>query len=123
MLCASACRFARSSAFSQDCACGWVHRRVALNARQSCLSAEHRTWFACLLPIPPPQPLSSGPCLVFAVTETIKSVPLQVADQLEAAVMHVLEQGYRTGDLMSDGMKQIGCSALGNVIEEYLQEA
>lgn len=67
--------------------------------------------------------MSSEPCSVIAVTETIKNVPLQVADQLEAAVMHVLEQGYRTGDLMSDGMKQIGCSALGNVIEEYLQEA
>ncbi len=48
---------------------------------------------------------------------------LQVADKLEKAVMHVLEQGYRTGDLMSNGMKQIGCSALGNVIEGYLQDA
>lgn len=47
----------------------------------------------------------------------------QVADQLEAAVMHVLEQGYRTGDLMSEGMKKIGCSELGSVIEEYLQSA
>lgn len=36
--------------------------------------------------------------------------------------MHVLEQGYRTGDLMSEGMKKIGCSDLGNVIEEYLQK-
>jgi 3-isopropylmalate dehydrogenase len=45
----------------------------------------------------------------------------QVADQLEAAVRHVLDQGYRTGDLMSDGMKQIGCSELGKVVEEFLQ--
>ena len=46
---------------------------------------------------------------------------LQVADQLEAAVRHVLDEGYRTGDLMSDGMKQIGCSELGKVVEEFLQ--
>lgn len=45
---------------------------------------------------------------------------VQVADRLEASVTHVLDQGYRTGDIMSDGAKQIGCSAVGDVIEEYL---
>jgi 3-isopropylmalate dehydrogenase len=46
---------------------------------------------------------------------------LQVADQLEAAVRHVLDEGYRTGDLMSEGMKKIGCSELGRVVEEFLK--
>ena len=35
--------------------------------------------------------------------------------------MHVLEEGYRTGDTMSEGMKQVGCSKIGSLIDEYLQ--
>ena len=35
----------------------------------------------------------------------------------------MLDEGYRTGDLMSDGMKQIGCSELGRVVEEFLQNS
>ena len=49
-------------------------------------------------------------------------VCLQIADRLEAAVTAVLDAGYRTGDLMSSGMKQIGCSALGDVLLQHIEE-
>lgn len=47
---------------------------------------------------------------------------MQVADRLEASITHVLDQGYRTGDLMSPGAKQIGCSGVGDIVAEYLQD-
>jgi 3-isopropylmalate dehydrogenase len=37
----------------------------------------------------------------------------QAADMLEQAVQKVLDAGYRTGDIMSDGMKLVGCKAMG----------
>lgn len=40
------------------------------------------------------------------------------AKALEAAVESVLEKGFRTGDLMADGCKKIGCAAMG---EELLK--
>ncbi|MEB3180924.1 MAG: 3-isopropylmalate dehydrogenase, partial [Nostocaceae cyanobacterium] len=33
------------------------------------------------------------------------------ADKVEKAVLHVLEEGYRTGDIMSPGMNLVGCQA------------
>ena len=38
------------------------------------------------------------------------------ADRLEAAVQSVLADGYRTGDIMQDGMKQVGTVAMGDAI-------
>lgn len=45
----------------------------------------------------------------------------EAADQLEAAIGKVLEQGYRTGDLMSDGMKQVGTVGMGDAILAALE--
>ncbi len=38
------------------------------------------------------------------------------ADAVEAAVKKVLEKGCRTVDIMSDGMQQMSCSAMGSAI-------
>ena len=42
------------------------------------------------------------------------------AQEIEAAVNQVLDQGYRTGDIMSPGMKQVGCKKMGEVLLELL---
>ncbi len=38
------------------------------------------------------------------------------ADGIEAAVMNVLEDGYRTGDIMSEGCERVGCSEMGDLV-------
>ncbi len=38
------------------------------------------------------------------------------ADRLEGAVQSVLAEGYRTGDIMQDGMKQVGTKDMGDAI-------
>ena len=38
------------------------------------------------------------------------------ADAVEAAVVTVLDQGYRTGDIMSDGCTRVGCAEMGSLI-------
>lgn len=38
------------------------------------------------------------------------------ADAIEMAVMKVLEEGYRTGDIMSEGCTKVGCTAMGDLI-------
>jgi len=43
------------------------------------------------------------------------------ADRIEAAVSQVLDQGYRTGDIMADGMKPVGCNEMGEAILNALQ--
>ena len=42
------------------------------------------------------------------------------ADAVEAAVDKVLEQGYRTGDIMSEGMTLVSCSEMGDRIAELV---
>lgn len=42
------------------------------------------------------------------------------ADQIEQAVLAVLDQGYRTGDIMSDGMTAVGCKGMGEALEKAL---
>jgi len=42
------------------------------------------------------------------------------ADEVEAAVGKVLDQGYRTGDIMSPGMKKVGTKGMGRLIAEAL---
>ena len=38
------------------------------------------------------------------------------ADAIEAAVNKALDDGYRTGDIMQDGMKKVRCSEMGTII-------
>ena len=38
------------------------------------------------------------------------------ADAIENAVSAVLDDGFRTADIMSDGCKKVGCSEMGNLI-------
>lgn len=40
------------------------------------------------------------------------------ADAVDKAVQRVLEDGYRTGDIMSEGCTQVGCSEMGSHIAE-----
>ncbi|MGD1704149.1 3-isopropylmalate dehydrogenase [Dapis sp. BLCC M229] len=42
------------------------------------------------------------------------------ADKIEKGVLEVLEQGYRTGDIMSEGMKQVGCKEMAEVLLKVL---
>lgn len=44
------------------------------------------------------------------------------ADRIEQAVIQVLDQGDRTGDIMSEGMNQLGCRAMGNALIEALSK-
>lgn len=40
------------------------------------------------------------------------------ADAVEAAVAKVLDEGYRTGDIMSDGCTAVSCTEMGSLIAE-----
>ena len=42
------------------------------------------------------------------------------ADAVEAAVDKALKQGYRTGDIMSEGMTLVSCSGMGDKIAELI---
>ena len=42
----------------------------------------------------------------------------QEADAVEAAVQKVLTEGYRTGDIMSEGCTQVGTAEMGDLIAE-----
>ena len=49
------------------------------------------------------------------------SLDLQTeADAIENAVKKVLQDGFRTGDIMSDGCKQVKCSEMGSLIAERI---
>jgi 3-isopropylmalate dehydrogenase len=43
------------------------------------------------------------------------------ADRLESAVMQVLDTGYRTGDIMSEGMQLVGCKAMSDALLQALE--
>lgn len=43
------------------------------------------------------------------------------ADQIEQAVLQVLQQGDRTGDIMSEGMNYLGCRAMGDALIQVLK--
>lgn len=43
------------------------------------------------------------------------------ADAIETAVAKVLKEGYRTIDIMSDGMTQIGTEKMGDLIASYIE--
>lgn len=42
------------------------------------------------------------------------------ADAVDNAVKKVLEAGYRTGDIMSEGMKLVGCKEMGSLIADMI---
>ncbi len=44
----------------------------------------------------------------------------QAADKIEQAVTKVLDKGYRTGDIMSEGKEQLGCRAIGEALIKVL---
>jgi 3-isopropylmalate dehydrogenase len=56
------------------------------------------------------QVLSAAMMLRYGLSEA------EAADQLERAVETVLDQGYRTGDIMSVGMKAVGCTGMGEAL-------
>ncbi|BAZ10941.1 3-isopropylmalate dehydrogenase [Calothrix sp. NIES-4071] len=44
------------------------------------------------------------------------------ADQIEKSVSLILQRGLRTGDIMSPGMKLLGCRAIGDALLQALEE-
>ena len=44
----------------------------------------------------------------------------QEADAIERAVQQVLTEGYRTGDILSEGCKQVSTSQMGDLIAERI---
>lgn len=42
------------------------------------------------------------------------------ADAIEAAVTKVLDDGLRTGDIMQDGCRQVGCKEMGDAVVSYI---
>ena len=42
------------------------------------------------------------------------------ADAIEDAVNKVLDDGYRTGDIMKDGCKKVACSEMGDLVAERI---
>lgn len=42
------------------------------------------------------------------------------ADAIEEAVRQVLKEGYRTGDIMSEGCTLVGCSRMGDLLAERI---
>ena len=45
---------------------------------------------------------------------------LEEAKAIEDAIYKVLDEGFRTGDIMSDGMKQVTCSEMGDLVAERI---
>ncbi|QIZ71540.1 3-isopropylmalate dehydrogenase [Oxynema aestuarii] len=44
----------------------------------------------------------------------------EAASKIEKAVLQVLDEGYRTGDIMSEGMTAVGCKAMGGALLKAL---
>ena len=42
------------------------------------------------------------------------------ADAIENAVKQVLKDGYRTGDIMSEGCVKVGCKQMGDLLAERI---
>ncbi|MCG8531561.1 MAG: 3-isopropylmalate dehydrogenase [Desulfovibrionales bacterium] len=45
---------------------------------------------------------------------------MKEANAIEAAVQKVLREGYRTGDIMSNGETLVGCNTMGNLVRERM---
>ncbi|NJK36342.1 MAG: 3-isopropylmalate dehydrogenase [Oscillatoriales cyanobacterium RM1_1_9] len=46
----------------------------------------------------------------------------EAASRVEQSVLTVLDWGYRTGDIMSEAMKPVGCQEMGEVLLKALEE-
>lgn len=62
------------------------------------------------------QVLSAAMMLRYGLDEPAAS------DRLHSAVLQVLDWGYRTGDIMSEGMKEVGCREMGDMLLKALSE-
>ncbi len=62
------------------------------------------------------QVLSAAMMLKYGLNEA------RAADRLEQAVLKVLDRGFRTGDIMSEGMTLVGCRAMGDALVEVLEK-
>lgn len=60
------------------------------------------------------QVLSAAMMLRYGLDEPVAS------DRLEKAVLQVLDWGYRTGDIMSEGKKAVGCREMGDMLLKAL---
>ena len=60
------------------------------------------------------QVLSAAMMLRYSLNQPV------AADKIEQAVLTVLDQGYRTGDIMSEGMQLVGCNAMGEALLKAL---
>ncbi len=60
------------------------------------------------------QVLSAAMLLKYGLNET------DAAQRIESAVVQVLDQGYRTGDIMSPGMTAVGCTEIGQLLNQAL---
>lgn len=58
--------------------------------------------------------LSAGMLLKYGLKNS------QANDDIENAVKKVLKDGYRTKDIMSEGMKEVGTKEMGDLIVQYL---
>ena len=58
--------------------------------------------------------LSAAMMLRYALDES------EAANKIEAAVNQTLDAGYRTGDIMSEGMNLVGCKAMGEALLKSL---
>ncbi len=63
------------------------------------------------------QVLSAAMMLRYGLNEPV------AADKIEQAAITVLDQGYRTGDIMSEGMKLVGCRGMGDALLAALQNS
>jgi len=44
------------------------------------------------------------------------------ANHIEQGVLQVLQNGFRTGDIMSEAMNQVGCRAMGEAMIQTLEK-
>ena len=72
----------------------------------------HRILQAKTLPIRLPPFLSAAMMLRYSLDLD------KEADAIEAAVAQVLKEGYRTVDIMADGMQQCSTTKMGDLIAE-----
>ena len=61
------------------------------------------------------QILSAAMMLRYALNQA------DAADYIEQAVFQVLQTGFRTGDIMSEGMNYVGCQAMGEALIQALE--
>ena len=63
------------------------------------------------------QILSAGMMLRYGLNQST------AADHIEKCVLQVLQDGYRTGDIMSQGMNFVGCQAMGEALIKILEKS